>query len=325
MCNKILSIIAPCYNGEKYIERFLNSIVNQTYPFIELIVINDGSSDNTGQILKRYESIFEKKGINFKYFFQENRGIGGAINNALKKVTGDYLTWFGTDDFALPTYAEELVNFLNLNEDYAVVRNDGYIVKEDNIDHIVGNMAESNNDKHNPYLFENAILEKDFHFGYSVIRMSAFDKVNPKREIYPSRQGQNWQLLLPIFYKYKAAFYEKPLYCVVDNIDSVSRTPHKTYEGVKSQNLEYEKILINVLNSMEIENKKKYYDMVKIKYIRRRMYVAFNFNKKDDVISEYSKLKKLKRNNFRDFSIYIRTKIPILNKILNFVKNYRHN
>ena len=77
--------------------------------------------------------------------------------------------------------------------------------------------------------------------------MDIFDKCNPKREIYPSRQGQNWQLLLPVFYKNKAAFIDEALYAVVANTESVSRSPHKSYEKTKAQNLEYEKILVTVL------------------------------------------------------------------------------
>lgn len=323
MENKVLSIIAPCYNGESYIERFLRSIIAQTYKNIELIIINDGSTDRTEEILIEYEPLFEKVNIKYIHVNQSNTGIGGAINNALKIVTGDYLTWFGVDDFALETYAEELVSFLNANPEFSVVRNDGFIVEESNIKNIIGKMADSNRDKHNPNLFENAILEKNFHFGYSVIRMSSFDKVNPKREIYPSRQGQNWQLLLPIFYHYKSAFYEKPLYCVVENKESVSRTPHKSYKGVLMQNKEYEKILTNVINSMNIEDKNYYLNLIKIKYIRRRMRAAFDFGYKKDVMYEFENLKKLNKNTLKDNILYLRTRSIFFDKLIKFIKHLK--
>ncbi len=317
---KKISIMAPCFNGESYVERFLDSILNQTYDNIELIIINDGSTDSTEQILTEYESRFANRGYQYIHLWQENAGIGAALNNALKYVTGDYLTWFGTDDFASETYAEETVCFLESNKDYAVLRCDGYLVNKNDLKRPIGQFADANKDKHNPWLFENAILEKNFHFGYSVVRMEIFDKVNPRREIYPSRQGQNWQLLLPIFYSHKSAFYEKPIYYVVEDFDSVSRAPHKSYDKLKAQNEEYERILNNVLDSMAIPDKKKYLRMVEIKYIRRRLYAAIDFNQPNDALKEYKKLKATKTVTFRDRTKYFRARFKFIDKIIRFIR-----
>ena len=68
----LVSIITPCYNGEKYVEKYLNSILNQTYTKIEVIFINDGSTDNTERIVKNFIKRFEKKGIKLIYIYQEN-------------------------------------------------------------------------------------------------------------------------------------------------------------------------------------------------------------------------------------------------------------
>lgn len=317
---KMLSIIAPCYNGESYVTRFLDSILKQTYNCIELIIVNDGSTDSTEEILLNYEKKFYDLGVKYVHIKQNNQGIGAAINNALKLVTGDYLTWFGTDDFALPTYAEELVSFLEMNEEYAVVRDDGFLVDEIDESIIKGRMADNNFDKHNPWLFENAILEKNFHFGYSVVRMEIFDKVNPTREIYPSRQGQNWQLLLPIFYQHKSAFYEKPLYCVIDQKDSVSRVSNKPYEKVKKVVFECEKIIIETLNRMEIPDRDYYLYIVKEKYIRRRMRIAVEYGQREDVLKEYEQLKRFGRINFSDKKCYLRARFPIADKIVRKIK-----
>lgn len=316
----VMSIIAPCYNGENYISRFLESILSQTYTKIQLIVVNDGSTDKTEEILKEYEEKFAESGMEFVHFFQKNQGIGGAINNALKYVTGEYLSWFGTDDYALPIYAEKMAAFLQENPDYAVVRCDGFLVDENDTTNIKGLFALNNNDKHNPNLFENAILEKGFHFGYSVLRMDVFDQCNPSREIYPSRQGQNWQLLLPVFYEHKAAFIDEPLYCVVDNSSSVSRNPHKSYKKTQEQNLEYEKILTKVLNSMNIPDREKYMRIVTEKYIRRRMLAAINFEQYEDAVVEYDLLKQHGTATWKDFERILRVKYPVINKVAKLLK-----
>lgn len=311
---KKITFIAPCYNGESYIKRFLDSILEQTYDSIELIVVNDGSVDSTEEILVSYEGKFKSKGIEYIHIRQENQGIGASINNALKLVTGDYLTWFGTDDYALPTYAEELTAFLDNHPEFAVVRDDGFVVDEDNTSIIKGRMADHNLDKHNPWLFENAILQKNFHFGYSVIRMEIFDKVNPGREIYPSRQGQNWQILLPIFYQYKSAFYEKPLYCVIDQKESVSRISQKSYEKVIWIENECERILVDTINKMDILEKEKYLKMVRVKYIRSRMKDAINFGIREDAMAEYARLKEEEAVLLEDKRRYYRAKFPIIDK-----------
>lgn len=316
MAGKKLSFIAPCYNGESYIARFLDSILSQTHEEIQLVLINDGSTDETEKILCSYEDAFSQRGIEYVHINQENKGIGGALNDALKYVTGDYLTWFGTDDYALPTYAEELVGFLESNREFAVVRNDGFIVDKNDLNKIIGKMADSNHDKHNPHLFENAIMERNFHFGYSVVRMSVFDEVNPTREIYPSREGQNWQLLLPVLYANKSAFYEKPLYYVVYDLESVSRIAHKSYDRIKKQNEEYERILNNVLAGMDIPDKERYLDMVRLKYIRRRMRAALDYGCRNDALAEYKKLRVETKPTFADKKHYIRAAIPFLNSIL---------
>ena len=320
---KKLTFLAPCYNGESYVARFLDSVLAQTHPAIELVIVNDGSKDRTEEILTEYEKKFAERGYDYTHLSQENTGMGGALNNGLKYVTGDYLTWFGSDDFAAPTYAEELVNFLEENQDFAVVRCEGYWVDKEDTSKIMGKFASNNNDKHNPHLFMNAIEEKDFHFGYSVVRMSVFDEVNPKREIYPSRQGQNWQLLLPIFYAHKSAFYEKPLYYVIDDANSVSKAPHKQYELLKKQNEEYERILVNTLNSMDIPDREKYLKIVEIKYIRRRLLAAMDFKAYDDVINEYKKLEELGVADKTDYRRYIQAKFPIFDKVAGIVRKLK--
>jgi len=67
MNEKLVSIITPCYNGEKFINRYLDSLLGQTYSNIEIIFINDGSTDKTEEIVFSYKDNFKKKGIKFIY------------------------------------------------------------------------------------------------------------------------------------------------------------------------------------------------------------------------------------------------------------------
>lgn len=89
-----VSIIIPVYNVEKYLEECLNSAVNQTLKEIEIICVNDGSTDSSLEILKKYEEKYN----NITIINQENKGLSGARNSGLNKAKGKYIYFFDSDD-----------------------------------------------------------------------------------------------------------------------------------------------------------------------------------------------------------------------------------
>ena len=107
-----VSIVTPCYNGEKYLERFLKSILNQSYGNIELIFINDGSTDQTEEIIKKYKEEFDLHNIELTYLFQENAGQAAALNTGLKYVQGVYLLFIDSDYEISYDLFEHSVRFL---------------------------------------------------------------------------------------------------------------------------------------------------------------------------------------------------------------------
>lgn len=102
----IISIILPVHNTSPYLEECLNSILNQSFKDYELICVDDGSSDNSYEILKKYEKII----TNCKVIHQENQGVATARNLGLKNVTGDYIVFIDSDDYIKPNYLEKLYN-----------------------------------------------------------------------------------------------------------------------------------------------------------------------------------------------------------------------
>ena len=93
--NTKISVIVPVYNVEKYLERCLESIIFQTYKELEIIVINDGSTDNSGKICDYYA----QKDSRIKVLHQENKGAASAKNAGLHIATGKYLTFVDSDDY----------------------------------------------------------------------------------------------------------------------------------------------------------------------------------------------------------------------------------
>ena len=102
-----LSLIIPVYNVEKYLERCLESVVNQTFKDIEIIIVNDGSTDNSKSIIEKYLKQYPEK---IKYYEKENGGLSSARNYGLKYATGEYVAFLDSDDYVEPTMYEEMYN-----------------------------------------------------------------------------------------------------------------------------------------------------------------------------------------------------------------------
>lgn len=112
-----ISIILPVYNTSPYLEQCLNSIHNQSFKNFELICIDDGSSDNSYEILKKYEKII----TNCKVIYQKNQGVATARNTGLSNVTGDYIVFIDSDDYIEHNYLERLYNeSCNTNADVVI-------------------------------------------------------------------------------------------------------------------------------------------------------------------------------------------------------------
>lgn len=107
--NKCVSIIIPVYNVEKYIEQCINSIIRQNYNNIEIIIINDGSTDNSKNIIEKYKNIDER----IIYIEQSNKGVSVARNEALKISTGDYILFVDPDDYLSDKTIEKFVKEMN--------------------------------------------------------------------------------------------------------------------------------------------------------------------------------------------------------------------
>lgn len=109
-----ISVIVPAYNSESTIERCLKSLIKQTYNNMEIIVINDGSTDKTDEIIRR---IVAENFDKIKYISRENKGIGFTRNEGLKNATGDLIGFTDSDDFVEPDMFEKM--FLKMTESNA--------------------------------------------------------------------------------------------------------------------------------------------------------------------------------------------------------------
>lgn len=108
----LISIVIPVYNAEKYLSRCLESILSQTYKNIEVIIVNDGSTDKSQQIIKTYQ----KKSKKVRVFNQGNVGVSKARNLGIKYCKGDYILFLDSDDWIDEDYIEKSIDFLKDNK-----------------------------------------------------------------------------------------------------------------------------------------------------------------------------------------------------------------
>ncbi len=101
----LVSIIIPVYKVEKYIRRCIESVQNQTYTNLEIILVDDGSPDNCGAICDEYAA----KDTRIKVIHKENGGVSSARNAGLKRAQGDYIGWVDSDDSIEPDYIDKLI------------------------------------------------------------------------------------------------------------------------------------------------------------------------------------------------------------------------
>ena len=113
----LVSVIVPIYNSERFLSETIESILNQSYRNLEIILINDGSTDNSKQICKEYST----KDKRIVYIKKENGGVVTARNDGITKATGEYILPVDSDDIIKNTYIEKAVDVMVKNENIGIV------------------------------------------------------------------------------------------------------------------------------------------------------------------------------------------------------------
>ncbi len=113
--NPLVSILMPAYNAEKYIAEAIQSILNQTFTDFELVIVNDGSTDSTEQIIKSF------KDERIRYYYQTNKGVATALNYGLKYCRGKFVRRHDADDISTPGALKEQIEFILNHKDVALI------------------------------------------------------------------------------------------------------------------------------------------------------------------------------------------------------------
>lgn len=124
----LVSVLIPAYNHENYIQETIESIINQTYPNIELIILDDGSKDKTWEKITELKPKCENRFVKIHFETKQNEGTCMTLNKLLKLSSGEFVYIIASDDLAKPQAIEKEVEFLQNNSDYALAVGDNEYV-----------------------------------------------------------------------------------------------------------------------------------------------------------------------------------------------------
>lgn len=122
----LISIIIPNYNSEKYLKQCIDSVLLQTYKDFELLLINDGSTDSSGQICNQYS----EKDDRIRVFHKQNGGVSAARNLGLQNAKGEYICFIDSDDYVSENYLSDFVDIVSQNENVDFVIQ-GFVILKD--------------------------------------------------------------------------------------------------------------------------------------------------------------------------------------------------
>lgn len=324
---ELVSIITPCFNGGKFLHRYFNSILEQSYPEVEVIFVNDGSIDDTEKIALAYGEKLKARGYGFIYLYQENAGQSAAINQGLKVFSGEYLNWMDCDDSLTPDSILYRVNYLKSNPDVGLVL--GHSVAVNSKYERVGILGERQAER---VRFETYI--PGFLNGTvacpccsSMVRSSMFREAMPLplRIADPREIGQNYQLFIPIMLRFPVSFVEDEwAYCLMHE-NSHSRSK-KTFE----ERMHIADVGTSVLNAIADSLKNCEHDKYWLKSLvseydcKNRLAVMQHYHRDDNIDSIVGKLKSLGRYDAAARKMVLKIKYPVIKKLSDRVWKLRN-
>ena len=219
-----ISIVVPIFNVENYLQRCIDSIINQTYINIEIILVNDGSTDSCFKICEKYA----KQDARILVIDKKNGGLGSARNAGIEKMTGDYVAFVDSDDCLDSFFIEKLFSLLKLHDaDIAVCGFCGF-AKENELNKkkkrkIVTKTLDSNNSLKNMFRWDGI----GWTAWNKLYKASLFDLVRYEEGVYSEDMATTYKLY---FQSTKVVWTNEPLYYYFHREDGIMRSkPPKRY------------------------------------------------------------------------------------------------
>ncbi len=286
----LISVIIPVYNVEKYIRRCVKSVLNQTYKEIEIILVDDGSTDNSGKICDE----LEKEDLRIKTIHIKNSGAAKARNVGLDKAKGEYISFIDSDDWILPTFLERLL--------HECVENNADISKCEVIDvkseqDIIPNV-EKKSDVYKPIDVLNKIYTERKFFNIAIMNKLYNKKIFDNLRFVEGIINEDEEILCKIILKAnKIVVTNEILYCYFLSEKSVTRS------SFRKQNLDIMKCFDSRIQQLQDKEYKEvlqqtYADYMKILgQLYYKVYTS-EWEDRNKYLTEIKdKIKEIRKNN----------------------------
>lgn len=214
------SIIIPVYNTEKYLHKCIDSVLQQTYNEYEIIIVNDGSTDSSAEILHSYEKSFRC----IQVVTQPNKGLGGARNTGIDRATGDYLVFLDSDDY-LREDMLEVINQMLEKQMFDVIAFDAYTVNQDGTVQSICSARRHGESCTN--LSGRDLLMMEPTSCFKVYRKSLFQE---NKIYFPEKLWYEDFATIPriALHVEKMAYIKEPLYYYLQNPNSITHSRYST-------------------------------------------------------------------------------------------------
>lgn len=169
--NELISVIIPVFNGEKYLASAIESVFSQTYHPLELIVVDDGSTDGSGAIAKQHKDI--------RYMYQSHQGVSIARNTGLAAAHGAFIAFLDADDIWLPSKLQIQIEYLRENPDvmYVITKINNFVEPGTNIQ---------------PQILQSIIQNEQIQLSSIVARKAVFDRIGGFNPCYQVTEDFEW-------------------------------------------------------------------------------------------------------------------------------------
>ncbi len=261
--NKLVSVVIPTYNREKYLEEAIVSVINQTYKCFEILIIDDGSRENYAELIcSKYDKC--------TYLYKQNGGLSSARNFGIKHSKGDYIAFLDDDDYWRSDKLEKQVAVLKNNKDIDCVHSSANVVDKNSIEN--GKVIGASNHKahkRSGYVFWNALCVWVVKSPTPLIRKSVFtDDLLFDETIMV---GEDIDFYQRMFYRHKVKYINEPL------------AYYREYSDAKRLSLQKEKY-IGIEKKMLLNFKKmgvkSFITTLRIKYKLAKSIISKNSIKK---------------------------------------------
>lgn len=290
----LVSIIVPVYNVEKYLRQCIDSIINQTYKNIEIILVDDGSTDNSGKICDEYA----KKDKRIKVIHKKNGGLSDARNVGIEKATGETLSFVDSDDFVEEDMIETMFNEL-IKKNVKIVVHGYYIKKAEKIAH-----KKINEEKVISDMEAIKLCFCDNNFGFyvwnKIYKKELFEKIR-----FPKGKNSEDRYVVPRLIKNaKEVYYNSsPIYYYLQRDESIVHSKEKiNFDALDADNYLVKYIEENYKELEKLAQKSLINDSL---IIYNKMYLQNKMNKNmerriyKNIKKYYIKIKKKENVKFR--------------------------